>query len=74
MATVRTFIEKEVERVSEHTEVEASVSQIEINGEKFIQMDTYGSKGRAIPGKTSQPVRLTKESFEQLSKIAKNYF
>ncbi|WP_338465806.1 hypothetical protein RXV95_09475 [Novosphingobium sp. ZN18A2] len=74
MAVVRTFDEKELDRPSKHSEVEATISLVEADGEKFVQIDTYGSKDRAIPGKVSQSLRLTKSAFEQLKTLAEKHF
>lgn len=74
MAIVRNVEHKELDRQSKHSEVEATVSLIEADGEKFLQIDTYGSKDRAVPGKVSQSLRLTKSAFEQLSKLAEKHF
>jgi hypothetical protein len=74
MATVRSFEVKEFDRSSRHSEVEATVSTIEADGEKFIQIDTYGSADRAMPGKVSQSLRLSRDAFEQLMKIGSKHF
>ena len=42
--------------------------------EKFVQIDTYGSSERAIPGKVSQSLRLSKSAFDELSKLAASHF
>ena len=74
MAIVRTFEEKELDRSSKHSEVEATISLVEADGEKFVQIDTYGSKDRAFPGKVSQSLRLSKSAFEQLVNTAGKHF
>jgi hypothetical protein len=74
MATVRGFEPKELDHQSKHSEVEATICTVEVDGEKFIQIDTYGSVNRAIPGKVSQSLRLSRDAFEQLNKIGLKYF
>jgi hypothetical protein len=74
MAVVRTFEEKELDRQSKHSEVEATISLVEADGEKFVQIDTYGSKDRAMPGKVSQSLRLSQSAFEQLVNLAEKHF
>lgn len=74
MAIVREFIKKELDRSNAHSEVEATISFVETDGEKFVQIDTYGSKNRAIPGKVSQSLRLSKSAYEQLKKLAEQHF
>ncbi|RIV88932.1 methionyl-tRNA formyltransferase [Aurantiacibacter zhengii] len=67
MAVVREFERKDLDRNSKHSEVDATISLVEDEtGEKFIQIDTYGSKTRAIPGKVSQSLRLSKSAYDQL--------
>ena len=74
MAVVREFTEKELDRSSTHSEVEATISLVEVDGEKFVQIDTYGSKNRAMPGKVSQSLRLSKSAYEQLLQLAEKHF
>ncbi|RVT90881.1 methionyl-tRNA formyltransferase [Sphingomonas crocodyli] len=74
MAVVRDFEIKDLDRITSHSEVEATVSLVECDGEKFVQIDTYGSKDRAIPGKTSQSLRLSEAAFKKLSEIAGKHF
>jgi hypothetical protein len=74
MATVREFTIKELDRITPHSDVEATISFVECNGEKFVQIDTYGSKDRAIPGKISQSLRLSKAAFDELYKQGVRHF
>jgi hypothetical protein len=74
MATVRNFEVKDLDRITSHSEVDATISLVECDGEKFIQIDTYGSRDRAIPGKTSQSLRLSETAFKKLSEIAGKHF
>jgi hypothetical protein len=74
MAIVRKLEPKELERSSRHSDAEATVSLIEADGEKFVQIDTYGSKDRALPGKMSQSLRLSREAFERLIELGSKHF
>lgn len=40
----------DLERDSKHTEVDCTYSIIEADGNKYLQIDTYGSSTRKIPG------------------------
>ena len=42
---------------------------VEVNGEKYIQIDTYGSEVREFQNKLSQSLRLTENAFNQLKKL-----
>lgn len=44
------------------------------NGDKYLIIDTYGSKDRQIKNKVSQTIQLNKESAKQLFKIIKEEF
>ena len=74
MANVREFTIKELDRVGSHSDVEATISLIECDGEKFLQIDTYGSKDRQVPGKISQSLRLSQAAFDELVKHAAKHF
>ena len=74
MAVVREFTEKELDRSSAHSEVEATISLVEVDGERFVQIDTYGSKNRAMPGKVSQSLRLSQSAYEQLQQLADKHY
>jgi len=74
MAVIRSFELKELRSSTIHSEAEATISMIDTTDEKFIQIDTYGSKERAIPGKTSQSLRLSKAAFDELVKHGLKHF
>lgn len=38
-------------------------------GEKFLQIDTYGSDDRQIPGKVSQSIQFSPEAIKQLKDL-----
>jgi hypothetical protein len=42
---------------------------VEVNGEKYIQIDTYGCEEREFQNKLSQSLRLTENAFNQLKKL-----
>jgi hypothetical protein len=42
---------------------------VKVNGEKYIQIDTYGSEEREFQNKLSQSLRLTENAFNQLKKL-----
>lgn len=72
MAIVRKLQKISLEKESRHTEVDATYSIIDEANEKFIQIDTYGSKTRQIEGKKSQSIRLSEEAITQLKEIIRN--
>ncbi len=42
--------------------------------DKYLQIDTYGSATRKIPGKKSQSIRFSPEAIDQLKEILKRDF
>ena len=74
MAVVKRFrIEEQNSRVG-HTECSGAIRAIEVGGEKFVQIDTYGSKDREFQDKLSQSLRLTEDAFNQLVKLGEEHF
>lgn len=57
-----------------HTECSGTIRPIEVDGQKFIQIDTYGSKDREFQNKLSQSLRLTKAAFDQLKTLGESHF
>lgn len=74
MALIRNFKRSEMERNSVHDEIDASYAVFELDSRVFVQIDTFGRKGRQIPGKKSQTIQLDREGAENLYKILKGAF
>ncbi len=74
MATVRDLQIADGAGARPHTDVAAKLRLIELNGEKFVQIDTYGSDDRQEVGKQSQSVRLSKAAFDQLIQHGSKHF
>jgi hypothetical protein len=74
MATIRKISYEPLGRDSKHSDVEAVVRAGDADGEKFLQIDTYGSVERANAGKLSQSIRLTEEMFDLIKKAAERHF
>jgi hypothetical protein len=73
---IKMAIVRELERItldhdSKHTEAKDCTYSIirENDGRKSLQIDTYGSAYRKIPGKKSQSIRFTPEALDQLRRI-----
>ena len=74
MALVRHLRPLEKERNQVHGEVECSYSIFSDGREWIIQLDTYGSPGRALPGKISQTIQFNRESAPLLKKLLERVF
>jgi len=42
-------------------------------GKKYLQLDTYGSSERQIPGKVSQSIQFSPEAIKQLKKLLEKF-
>lgn len=69
MARITSMTQKSIERPSLHQEIEATYSIIDIDGVKHLQIDSYGSSSRKIPGKTSQSLQFGQEGIAELRRI-----
>jgi hypothetical protein len=74
MALIRQFsrLTKEHQRV--HGPVDCGYSVFEQVDTRYVQLDTYGSAGRQIPGKTSQSIQFDARSAHQLVRILDREF
>ncbi len=72
MALVNTIKKNTLETSSKHKPVECTFSKVEKDGEKFLQIDTYGSKERKLKGKKSQTIRFTPKAIKSLKDILEN--
>ena len=74
MATVRKFEYTNLNSTRKHTEVDATIGVVEIDGEFFLQINTFGSSSREMPGKLSQTLRLSKSAYLELVDMGKPFF
>ena len=71
MALVKKISYQPLQAVARHSVVDCTYTVVEADGQKQLELDTYGSSSRAIPGKKSQSLRLTAEALQQLKDIIK---
>ena len=70
MAFVHGLTKVTLDRNSVHSDVECTYAiVIDTDGQKTLQIDTYGSKKRKILGKKSQSIRFTPKAISQLRTI-----
>jgi hypothetical protein len=75
MAIVKKLYPIYLDRVSKHSDVNCTYAIITDDlGDKYLQIDTYGSATRKIPGKKSQSIRFSPEAIDQLKEILKRDF
>lgn len=64
----------EKDRVSVHTKVTTTYSVFEKDGEKYVQIDTYGKVDRVIPEKISQSIQFDRASAKFLAELLEREF
>jgi hypothetical protein len=74
MALISRFEERPLEPSRIHGPVLCGYKAVDIAGVRVLQMETYGSPDRAIPGKISQSLQLTQESARELKRILERSF
>ena len=75
MAFVKKVIRDERELKSLHpTQVECSYMFKEVDGRRLIQLNSYGSDQRDIPGKLSQTLQFDENSARELWEILGHKF
>ncbi len=60
-------IQKDSNRV--HEAVECGWTTFDDTGSTYLQLDTYGTRGRQIPGKVSQSIQFDASSASALRRI-----
>ncbi len=75
MAIVRHLEEHPLHVEAKHTETECTYSLVkDSDGNKYLQIDTYGSAERKIEGKKSQSIRFSPEAVAELRVIIGRHF
>lgn len=75
MAIVRRLEHMALEKDTPHTEVDCTYSIVHDDaGRVYLQIDTYGSKARQIPGKKSQSIRFAPEAIDELKALLARSF
>jgi hypothetical protein len=54
--------------------VECGYSTFDAKGQRFLQLDTYGSGEREFPGKTSQTIQVDRVGARELKRILEQAF
>jgi hypothetical protein len=74
MALLRELTPLSKDRHRVHGEVDCGYSVFHADGRKYVQLDTYGSADRQIPGKTSQTIQLDEFSAAALVEVLRQVF
>lgn len=74
MALIDRFERKNMDRNRRHDPITAHFTTFEQDGQRFLQIDTYGRDSRAMPGKISQSIQLSEASAAELAAILRREF
>ena len=74
MALIRKFEARPIEPKRIHDDVECGYVAATVNGRRILQLETYGSPDRKIPGKVSQSIQLDEASARELKRILERSF
>ena len=74
MALVRGFVFAPKDENRVHEEVECGYLSFTARGETYLQIDTYGSKHRKIPGKVSQSIQIDSDGARELLGLIRRTF
>lgn len=74
MARIVEFRPVPGEASAAHGPVDCGYRSFSSGGEKYLQLDTYGSPHRAIPGKVSQSIQLDRAGAAALCRILMEAF
>lgn len=70
MGLVTAILHKPVSGRAQHRRVECTYSVVtDHDGSRLLQLDTYGSEDRQIPGKKSQTLRFSPQALQELKRI-----
>jgi hypothetical protein len=69
LALIENIKPQPLQSLAKHSAVECTFTVVTADGKKYLQLDTYGSAQRAIPGKKSQSLRFGPEALHQLKQI-----
>jgi hypothetical protein len=75
MAIVRRLEKCQPSVEAKHSETEGTYAIVQdVNGTRYLQVDTYGSCERKMAGKKSQSIRFAPDAIAQLSEIIRLEF
>jgi hypothetical protein len=57
-----------------HGAVECGRAMFETGGHQYLQLDTYGSKARVMPGRVSQSIQLDEDGARELMRLLTRAF
>lgn len=74
MALIESFVELEAGTNKKHQTVTCGHRIFELDGERYLQLDTYGTSERQHQGKVSQSVQFDSTAARELLRLLKTAF
>lgn len=74
MALIERFEARPIEPRRVHERVICGYSATEVQGRRILQLETYGSTARVMPGKVSQSIQLDEAAARELKLIIERSF
>ena len=74
MAIVTQFYSVVKERFGRPKQTECGYCLVEIDGTRYLLLETYGATDRAIPGKISQSIHLNRPRAAELKQLLDDCF
>jgi hypothetical protein len=74
MALIARFEQRPLEPRKIHDEVLCGYNAVQIGERRILQLETYGSADRQVPGKTSQSIQLNEDGARSLINILRSAF
>jgi hypothetical protein len=74
MALVTQFEARPLSPSRLHSPVLCGYNAVSVQGTRILQLETYGSDDRAMPGKVSQVIQLDEDGAQELKAIIERAF
>jgi hypothetical protein len=74
MALIQRFEDRDIGSGRVHGEVSCGYHWFDAGNRRILQLETYGSDARAMPGKVSQSIQLDENSAKTLMAILRRAF
>jgi hypothetical protein len=74
MAIITRFFPVTKERIGRPKTTECGFTKVDIDGVPYLLLETYGAADRAIPGKVSQSLHLSREPAAKLKALLEQHF
>lgn len=74
MALIASFESRPITVSRVHQPVECGYAAADVGGQRVLQLETYGSRDREMPGKVSQSLQLDEDGARKLKRILEAAF